>query len=138
MSDWMVPKFAYWNGSSITDFVPTYPAVKKTPAGADLEAVRHDSISSTGVKQAVLERVDTFYELPFEFIPEADLTAWEAFIKNVIGGAKFDYYPDSTNQAVFYAVTLENMNLKPKWVSLQNYSYTVLLRKFVGTLTYYS
>lgn len=139
MTDWKVPKFSYWNGSEIVDFVPTFPATKKTSQGP-LEAIRHDSITSTGIKQSITERIDTFLILPFENVPESDMAGWEAMMAVLIEGVQFDYYEDSTSTpgTGFVAYTLEDTSWKPKWVSWLNYSFTLTLRKFVGTATYYS
>lgn len=135
----IVPKFAYFNGSTIVDFIPTWPAVKKTPQGvAPLEAVRHDSITTSGIKQSVLERIDEFLELSFEDVPESDLATWKAFFSVALAGSQFTYYPDSTVPGTYFDYTLEDMAWRPKWKSWKNYSFAIRMRLWHGTATYYS
>ena len=137
MSQWKQPKFAYFNGSAIVDFVPTYPATKKSPVG-ELDAVRNDSITTSGIKQSVTERIDNFLDLPFANVPESDLAGWNTMMAFLLEGVQFDYYPDATDQLTYTPYTLEDKSWKPKWVSWKNYSFTLKLRKFVGTPIYYS
>ena len=56
MAGWIVPKFSYWNGSAIVDFIPANPATKKTPYGP-VVAVRHDSITTSAVGRRADGRV---------------------------------------------------------------------------------
>lgn len=139
MSDWIRPKFAYNDGGGIIDFSPLYPATKKVPAGAGpLEAIRHDSITTSGIKQSVVERVDEFIELPFETIPESDLTSWQEFMTWAIKGNQFTYYPNAAVPGTYYEVTIEEMSYRPKYVAYKTYSLTITLRIFVGTAQYFS
>lgn len=139
MGAFITPKFAYFNGSTIVDFTPTRPAVKKTPQGiGPLSAVRHDSITTSGIKQSVVERVDEFLELPFESVPQSDLASWKAFMSIALTGAQFTYYPDSTDPATYFDYTLENTDWRPKWSSYKNFGFTLMLRLWHGTATYYS
>ena len=62
----------------------------------DFEALRHDSITSSGVRQSMTERVDRNLTVTFESIPWTDLPNWEAFFAYAIQGGPFDYYPDAT------------------------------------------
>lgn len=137
MSDWKRPKFAYFNGSAIVDFSPLYPATKKSPVG-DMIAVRSDSITTSGIKQSVTERIDTFLDLQFANVPESDLGTWSVMMGFLLEGVQFDYYPDATDQLTYTPYTLEDKTFAPKWVSFKNYSVTLRLRKFVGTPVYYS
>lgn len=135
----ITPKFAYFNGSTVVDFIPAWPAVKKTPQGvAPLVAVRHDSITTSGLKQSVVERVDEFLELTFEDVPETDLASWKAFMAIALTGAQFTYYPDSTVPGTYFDYTIENMDWRPKWKSWKNYSFNIIMRLWHGTATYYS
>lgn len=139
MSDWIVPKFSYWNGSAVVDFIPTYPATKKTPVGP-VTATRHDLISSTGLKQSVTERIDNFQDLPFQTVPASDLSGWTAMMNVLLTGAQFDYYADSTSApgTGFVPYTLEDLSWTPKWVAPGVYSFTIKLRQYVGSAQYYS
>jgi hypothetical protein len=134
---WIVPKFAYYNGSAIVDFIPTNPATKKTPYGPKV-ATRHDTTTSSGIKQSVYERTDEIVDMTFENVPESEMASWDTMMGFLLDGRQFDFYQDSTNQLAYVALTLEDTAWEPKWVSWQNYSFTLKFRKFVGTATYYS
>ena len=59
-------------------------------------AVRHDNVSTAGVRESVLERTDEFLEFTMEFIKTGtDLANWQAFLDHALTGAAFTYYPDS-------------------------------------------
>lgn len=60
-------------------------------------AVRHDTFSTAGVKQSILERIDTFVNFDMlHVINGADATAWASFMLNSgLLGQAFDYYPDA-------------------------------------------
>lgn len=140
MSDFVRPKFAYNAGSGVVDFSPTYPATQKSgpPTVANLSAIRHDSVTSTGIKQSVWERTDELYELNFETVPESDLASWRAMMSWLLQGAQVTYYPDVTDAATYYDYTLEDMAWAPKWKSWKTYTFKLTLRRWVGTATYYS
>jgi hypothetical protein len=59
-------------------------------------AVRHDNISTAGIRESVLERTDEFMELSMNWIRAgADLANWTAFLDFALTGAAFAYYPDA-------------------------------------------
>jgi hypothetical protein len=60
-------------------------------------AVRHDNISTSGVRESVLERIDQFMELTLNWIyAGADLANWTAFLDFALTGGAFAYYPDAS------------------------------------------
>ncbi len=132
----ITPKFAY-NDGSLVDWTPTYPPMDKTPY-APLEAVRHDSVTSSGLFQTVVERVDEFLILNFKFVPEADLADWRRFFDWVIQGNQFTYYPDSTVPATYFELVMEDQSWAPKRDSYKNYSFTVKFRKAKDLGQHYS
>lgn len=133
------PKFAYDAGMGTVDFSPANPAVKKTPTQvAPLVAMRHDSVTTSGIKQSVLERIDEFFELSFEDVPESDLVNWKAFMSFALTGGQFTYYPDATDVFTYYDYTLENTDWRPRWKSWKNYAFTMTLRLWHGSPTYFS
>lgn len=125
MSGWIVPKFIYNSNT----FIPTYPPKGKVPVDKQ-SATRHDSITSSGLRQSVLERIDRVLTLEFQFIPESELSSWDAFIGWVLAGGQFQYYPDSTltSNNVYQVV---DTDLGPEWVSPQMYKLTMNLRRVV-------
>src|SRR5436190_18580831 len=65
--------------------------------GYAYEATRHDNIATSGVREAVLERVDQFLELEMEYVAlGSDVSAWAAFMGYALRGGQFSYYPDSS------------------------------------------
>ncbi|HEV2349012.1 MAG TPA: hypothetical protein VG028_04100 [Terriglobia bacterium] len=63
-------------------------------------AIRHDNISTAGIRESVLERTDQFLELTLNWIRAgADLANWTAFLDYALTGAAFAYYPDASLNA---------------------------------------
>jgi hypothetical protein len=89
------PKFIYDPGTGAVAVTPTYPHVKK-PYMNNFEALRHDSITSSGIRQSMLERVDRVLKVTFEDVPWTDLPMWESFFAYAIQGGSFKFYPDDS------------------------------------------
>lgn len=123
----------YNPGSGIVDFTPTYPATKRQPGAGGLTATRHDSITSSGIKQSVLERIDTLTTLSFPYCPASEMSSWEAFMSFALGGGVFAFRPDATDDTVWYEYTLESMDWSPKWTSYNNFSIDLQVRLYVGS-----
>jgi hypothetical protein len=92
------PKIVYDPGTGAVEVNPTYPNVQK-PYADNFEATRHDSITNSGLRQSVLERIDTIRPVIFETVPWADLPMWQAFFAYALQGGAFDYYPDNASTA---------------------------------------
>jgi hypothetical protein len=121
-----IPRIIY--GSTILDF--TYPDVQK-PMTDLLQAVRHDSITSSGLRQSMVERVDVLKTLQFDSIPWADLPAFSDFIKYAIEGGSFQFYPDATASA-FQTWELVDDNFSPQFSSRGLTKCTLKLRQVPG------
>ena len=94
-------------------------------------AVRHDNVSTAGIRESVLERVDEFLELSLPWIRTgADLAAWHAFLDQALTGSSFSYYPDA-GQVAFNNYLLEDTDTKLQWRTPGVYSVTLKLRKLV-------
>jgi hypothetical protein len=94
-------------------------------------AVRHDNISTAGVRESVLERVDEFLEFTMDSIRTgADLEAWQAFLDYALGGAPFAFYADSS-QAAFINYALEDTETRIEYKSPGVYSLTLKFRRYV-------
>ena len=92
-------------------------------------AVRHDNVSTAGVRESVLERTDEFLEFILEFIKVGtDLANWQAFLDHALTGAAFAYYPDAT-QAAFSIYLLEDTEAAVKWKAPGVYTLSLKLRK---------
>jgi hypothetical protein len=61
------------------------------------KSLRHDTWSTYGMAQRVLERTDHFLKFQMDrIVPGADAAAWDAFLETALAGYAFDYYPDAT------------------------------------------
>lgn len=71
-------------------------------------ALRHDNISTAGIQESVLERIDRQFEIHLEWIRTgADLQNWGAFLDHALTGAPFAYYPDASQSAYVNGVLVE-------------------------------
>src|SRR5256885_1445267 len=99
----LVPKITNPASAPATTLVFTYPPVEKPMTlgndGDELEAVRNDSITLSGLRQSMYFRTDEFKHLIMSNVPIADMTAWKAFMNFAQQGDSFLYYPDSTLSA---------------------------------------
>ncbi len=87
------PKIIYGSPSMTLTFLRP---PRKAPAYV-MDAVRHDNIASSGVREAILERIDNFLDLEMEWVSiGSDVTAWQAFMVWALAGNLFSYYPDAS------------------------------------------
>jgi hypothetical protein len=125
-----VPQFTYSSG---TTFVPTYAPRKKQPiATLGQEAIRHDSITTSGLQQSVLERVDRVFDLDFPFVPESDLASWDAFISWAIAGNQFQYAPDATAPGTYVTCYMTSTSVPYGWVGVKTFSVSIKCRVVVA------
>ena len=125
-----LPKIVYDAGSGAVTLNFTYPPINK-PTIDDREAVRHDSITSSGLRQVALERVDIIRNIQMEFVPFADLPAWAAFIDYAIQGGTFSYYLDKDASA-HQTWELQDTNFKPSYNVHGISKFTLTLRLVPG------
>jgi hypothetical protein len=123
--------FVYNLGAGDIYFTPTIPPIGKQPLDA-LVATRHDSITSSGIKQAVLERIDDVVTFSFQFVPQSDLTAWKAFMTYALAGGVFAYRPNAADNTVWSEYTLESTEWNPKFISPGWFSFQFQCRLWVG------
>lgn len=99
--------------------------------GYSKAAVRHDNVSTCGVRESVLERVDEFLELSLEWLQlGADLENWRAFLDHALTGAPFAYYPDAA-QAGFVNYVLEDTETQIEYQAPGAYTLRLKFRKLV-------
>ncbi len=92
-------------------------------------AVRHDNVSTAGLRESVLERTDEFLEFTMEFIQTGtDLTNWQAFLDHALTGAAFAFYPDASLSA-FTNYLLEDSEINVARKAAGVYSLTLKMRK---------
>ena len=136
------------NGAA-TQFTPIFPPIKKQPLGFwGLEAVRHESLTSAGLKSSVTERVDSVTTLIFNYVALSDMAAWKALHAYSLTGGVFTYRPlldypnftstdpmfqypgtDNGDDAAGYAVCqMVSMDFVPKFESPGAFSLSMKLR----------
>lgn len=122
------PKIVYPSGGANTLNFQQYP--RQVP-GQWQTAKRTDSISTAGVKQSMLQRIENFIEFTMEWVQAGtDLSNWTAFFSTALQGTAFDYYPDSS-LGTFTTYTLEDVDWKAAYKSLGRYSFKVKFRLVV-------
>jgi hypothetical protein len=125
-----IPKVVYDPGSGPVTLNFTYPDTQK-PMTDLLEAVRHDSFSSSGVRQSMLERVDVVKTFQLESIPWADVPALATFVNFAIQGGNFKFFPDATLSA-FQTWELVDDKFTPQFNFFGISKCTLKLRKVPG------
>ena len=105
---------------------------RKVPA-YEYNAVRHDNISSAGVREAVLERIETFLELEMEWVGiGADVQAWNQFMQFALAGGQFGYYPDAS-QPQFTNYWLEDTDWTAAYKAPGQYTFKLKFRQVVAS-----
>ncbi len=95
-------------------------------------AVRHDNVSTSGVRESVLERIDQFAELSLGWIRTgADLANWTAFLDFALTGAPFAYYPDPSLTA-YTNYVLEDTGARIEYKAAGLYSLKLKFRLLVS------
>lgn len=127
--------FIYPAGSPLANvhFTPTLPPTGKQPLDG-LSATRHDSITSSGIKQSVLERIDDMMTMTFPMVPQSDLAAWKAFMTYALGGGVFAYRPNAADNTNWADYTIESMDWTPKKLEAPGYfSFEFQCRMLMGS-----
>lgn len=95
-------------------------------------AIRHDNISTAGIRESVLERTDEFMELSLNWIRAgADLANWTAFLDYALTGAAFAYYPDASLNA-YTNYVLEDTGARIEYKAAGVYSLKLKCRVLVA------
>lgn len=125
-----IPKISYDPGSGLVTFSPTYPPVQK-PVFDLLAATRHDSFTSSGLRQSMLERVDTLKTVMMESVPWSEVQIWQDFLAYAIQGGSFLYYPDATATA-YQTWELVDAKFDPKFGFIGFSKFSLQLRMVPG------
>jgi hypothetical protein len=92
-------------------------------------AVRHDNLSTAGVRESVLERFDEFRELTLDWIQTGvDLANWQSFLDYALTGAVFAYYPDAA-QPGFINYVVEDAEAGIEYKTPGTYALKLKLRR---------
>jgi len=94
-------------------------------------AVRHDNVSTAGIRESVLERIDDFLEFTIEWIRTAEVGVWQYFLNHALTGATFAYYPDAAESS-FTLYLLEDTEAKLEYKSAGMYKLALRFRKQVA------
>jgi hypothetical protein len=106
-------------------------APRKVPAYS-YAAVRHDNISSAGVRESILERLETFLEIEMDHVASgSDVEAWAAFMEFALSGGQFAYYPDSSVSS-YANYWLEDADWTAAYKSPGRYSFKLKFRQVVA------
>lgn len=126
-----LPKITYTpiGTGSVTTLILQRPP--RFVAAYNRVAARHDNISTAGVKETVVERVDEFLELTLERVGQgSDVDAWDAFMQNALQGIEFNYFPDQ-DQPSFTTFTLDGTDWLAEFRALGQFSFRVRFRKAI-------
>ncbi len=109
----------------------TFARPPRLVAAYNRVATRHDNLSTAGVKETVVERVDNFLELTLEYVGiGSELTAWASFMAEALQGVPFDYFPDASLPD-YTAYTLDDTDWKAEYKSPAQYTFKVVFREVV-------
>lgn len=124
------PKIIYTpSGQAQQTLAFTYPA-RQIP-GYQRQAVRHDNIASSGIRETVLERFEDVIEIQVPAVPLADVAAWQTFFNHALAGGAFDYYPDAS-AAAYTTYLLEDQDSALAYKAPGLYSTRLKMRKRVA------
>jgi hypothetical protein len=103
---------------------------RRVPAYSQV-AVRHDNVASSGVRESIVERLDSYLDLELEWVGiGSDVQAWAQFMAYALQGGAFAYYPDSS-QAAFTNYWLEDTNWIATYKGPGQYTFHVKFRQVV-------
>jgi hypothetical protein len=123
------PQIVYNPGSGNVTLLFKYPP--RSVTGFDMEAAAHDNISSAGVRERIIERIDNFLELEMPYIAIGpDLSNWQTFFQFALAGGQFSYYPDSA-QSSFTNYWLEDAKEIAAYKHPGIYSFKLRFRQVV-------
>ena len=92
------PKITWTTGGTVNTLQFTYPPTQV--AAYNSVATRHDNISSSGVRESILERIDNFLEITMAAVLSGtDVQNWNTFMQYALQGGQFSYYADSSQSA---------------------------------------
>ena len=98
----------------------------------EYKATRHDNVASSGARESLLERIDTFLSLEMEWVAiGSDVQQWSNFMLYSLTGGQFAYYPDSS-QSCFTNYWLEDTNWTADWKAAGQYTFKLKFRQVVS------
>ena len=126
-----IPKIVYTPIGSLTPSTFNFARQPRNLAAYNRVAKRHDNLSTAGVKEVVVERVDNFLEFDMPWVAiGSDVNGWDSFMQNALQGVPFSYYPDGT-QSAYTNYTLEETGWRPEYKAPGQYSFRMVFRQVV-------
>lgn len=123
-----LPRIVYPSGGSATlSFIyqPRFVPFKV------YESIRHDNLSSAGLRESIWERTDEFFEFTMEYVKTGtDVVAWDLFMQSALQGLTFDYYPDGS-LSDFTTYVLVDTTWRADYKQLGMHSFNVRFRRHV-------
>lgn len=127
-----LPKIVYTPLGQISPATFTFARQPRNLPAYNRVAKRHDNLSTAGVKEVIVERVDSFLEITMEWVSiGADVNGWDMFMQNALQGVQFSYYPDGT-QSAYANYTLEGTDWEAEYKAAGQYSFKLLFRQVVS------
>ncbi len=124
------PQITYYSGSTLVTLAFTYPP--RNVAAYNSVATRHDNISSSGVRESILERIDNFLEIDMQTVLlGSDIEDWNAFMQYALAGNQFSYYPDAS-QSAFTSYWLEDTTWNAAYKAPGLYSFKLRFRQVIA------
>ncbi len=94
-------------------------------------SIRHDNISTAGIRESVLERIDAFLEFTMDYIQAGtDLANWASFLDYALTGGPFAFYPDASEPGYINCL-IENTTAQVAYKAPGLYSLTLKFRQQV-------
>jgi hypothetical protein len=123
------PKITYTIGSAVTTLAFTYPPTQV--AAYNAAATRHDNLSSSGVRESILERIDNFLEISMAAVLSGtDVQNWNSLMQYALQGGQFSYYPDAS-QSGFTNYLLEGTTWQAAYRAPGLYKFKLKFRQVV-------
>lgn len=123
------PKIIYDPGTGPVTLNFQYPP-RRMPAYS-YEAVRHDNVASSGVRESITERIDEFLTLEMDWVlAGSDINAWNAFVAYALSGGQFSYYADAA-QSAFTNYWLEDTRSSAQFKAPGKYTLSMKFRQAV-------
>lgn len=125
------PKIVYTPAGG-TEQTLNFASPPRQQPGYMKTAVRHDNISTAGVRESVLERIDSFVEFTVDYLQAGtDLANWATFLDYALTGGPFAFYPDAS-QTGYTNCLLENTDAQIAYKAPGLYSLTLKFRQQVA------
>jgi len=126
-----IPRIVYTPLGSLAPATFNFARQPRNVAAYNRVAQRHDNLSTAGVKEVIVERVDNLLEITMDWVSiGADVNGWDNFMQNALQGVQFSYYPDGT-LAAYTNYTLEGTDWVAGYKAPGQYSFRLVFRQVV-------